>query len=160
MAELEYAMTQPSPMRVRQAGPADAPAVLRLVREAYARWVPLIGREPLPMRVDYARAVVEHDIALLEQDGQLLALIETFVAPDHLFIENVAVAPAQQGQGLGRRMLALAEAKARAAGLFELRLLTNAAFTTNIRLYQGLGFRIDRTEPYLAGTTVFMRRVL
>ncbi|MDB5371555.1 MAG: family acetyltransferase [Belnapia sp.] len=160
MAELERTTMQQSPMRVRQAGPADAPAVLRLVRDAYARWVPLIGREPLPMRVDYAQAAIAHDIALLERDGELLALIETFAAPGHLFIENVAVAPTHQGQGLGRRMMALAEAEARAAGLGELRLLTNAAFAANVRLYQGLGFRIDRTEPYLAGTTVFMSKVL
>jgi GNAT superfamily N-acetyltransferase len=138
--------------------------VRRLVREAYARWIPVLGREPLPMRADYERAVVEHEIDLLHEEGRLAGLVQTVArpdpAPDHLFVENVAVAPRMQGRGLGRRLLAHAEEKARAAGFTELRLLTNGAFESNVRLYLSAGFRIDRTEPFMGGTTVFMSKAL
>jgi hypothetical protein len=71
-------------MLMRRAEAGDAAAVLALTRAAYAKWVPLIGREPKPMGADYQRAVVEHRIDLLERDGELLGLIETLEAPDHL----------------------------------------------------------------------------
>lgn len=147
-------------MQIKRARAEDAQAVLYLVREAYARWVPVIGREPMPMKVDYDQAIREHEIDLLHDDGELLALIETIANPDHLFIENIAVAPAHQGKGLGRRLLAHAQGKAIEAKLPQLRLLTNAAFEANVRLYQSVGFQIDRTEPFMGGTTVHMSKVL
>ncbi len=43
----------------------------------------------------------------------------------------------------------------------ELRLLTNQAFATNIRLYESAGFHIDRTEPFAGGgTTVYMSKAI
>jgi ribosomal protein S18 acetylase RimI-like enzyme len=147
----------PSPP-LRRAGPADAAAVRALVRAAYAKWVPLIGREPRPMQADYALAVQQHRIDLLHRDGALAALIETRAEPDHLWIENVAVAPECQGQGLGRRLLRHAEALATAAGLAELRLLTNGAFAANIALYRALGYRITSEEPWGDGVVVFMAK--
>lgn len=146
--------------RIRRAGPKDAEAVRGLVREAYAKWVPLIGREPLPMRADYDRAVREHDIRLLSVEGRLAALIEVIAEADHLVIENVAVAPDHQGRGLGRHLMRRAEGIARRANLPRLCLLTNAAFEANIRLYGSLGFRIDRTELFMGGTTVYMSKAI
>jgi ribosomal protein S18 acetylase RimI-like enzyme len=143
-------------MALRAASPADVPAILALVRAAYAKWIPLIGREPLPMQADYDAAVRDHAIDLLFDDGELVGLIETIAHPDHLFIENVAVRPQSQGRGFGRRLLAHAEEKARALGRNELRLLTNGAFEANIRLYEATGYRIDRREAFMGGVTVHM----
>ena len=142
------------------ARPDDAPRIKALVREAYAKWVPLIGREPLPMQADYDRAVAEHDIDLLLVDGTLAGLIEMIGHSDHLFIENLAIAPAHQGQGHGKRLLTHAESLAHEANLPALRLLTNGAFTANIRLYQSVGYAITHTEPFLGGTTVHMSKSL
>lgn len=148
-------------LTIRRAGPADAAAVRSLTRDAYAQWIPVIGREPLPMKADYEKAVREHEIDLLYAGEQLVALIEIIPAADHLYIENVAVSPEHQGKGLGRHLLHHAEAKAGNAGLAELRLLTNQAFATNVRLYQSVGFRIDRTELFPNGSTaVFMSKLL
>jgi hypothetical protein len=41
---------------LRQATPADAAAIRRLTRAAYAKWIPASGREPKPMTVDYSVA--------------------------------------------------------------------------------------------------------
>jgi ribosomal protein S18 acetylase RimI-like enzyme len=146
-------------LQIRRAGPSDADAVRRLTREAYARWIPVIGREPLPMKADYDKAVREHAIDLLQADGELVALIEMIVRTDHLYIENIAVSPQHQGRGLGRHLLGHAEAQAAQAGVAELRLLTNQAFASNVRLYQSVGYAIDRTEPHFGGgTTVYMSK--
>jgi GNAT superfamily N-acetyltransferase len=60
------------------------------------------------MKADYERAVQDHEIDLLYVDDDLVALIEVIVNPDHLFIENVAVVPHRQGQGLGHHLKAKA----------------------------------------------------
>lgn len=153
-------MSKVSHWRIKRAGPRDAQVVRHLVREAYAKWVPVLGREPMPMKADYDRAVREHEIDLLYADGHLAALIEIVTNNDHLFIENVAVAPAHQGQGLGRYLLSHAEQKAKSAKLAKLCLLTSQAFEANIRLYESVGFHIDRTEPFMGGTTVYMSKAI
>lgn len=146
-------------LRFRPARRDDADAIRDLVRAAYARWVPLIGREPMPMRVDYTAALEEHDFDLLCDGDTLVGLIETEHKPDHLWIENVAVHPDRQGKGLGKKLLKWAEKRAEVAGTGEIRLLTNEAFETNIKLYKKVGYTIDRTEPFhLGGTTVYMSK--
>lgn len=143
---------------IRTATPADAATIRDLTRAAYAKWVPLIGREPMPMRADYERAVREHRVDLLEAGGQVEALVEMIDERDHLLIENLAVDPACQGRGHGRRLLAHAEAVARELGRPMLRLYTNKAFAGNVAFYQRGGYAIDREEPFMEGFTVYMSR--
>lgn len=147
----------PTPTRqiaLRRASPTDAPAIAALVNAAYSKWVPILGRKPMPMLVDYGRAVIEHRIDVIEPAGSLAALIETFTAPDHLFIENIAVAPAQQGQGLGVSLLAHAETLARQSHLDTVRLLTNGLMEANINLYQRHGYFITHIEERAPGWSV------
>jgi hypothetical protein len=82
-----------------RATPADAGAVRDLTRAAYAKWVPLLGREPLPMIADYDVAVRDQILDMLHLDGKLAALIEMHPEADHLLIVNVAVSPTFQGNG-------------------------------------------------------------
>jgi ribosomal protein S18 acetylase RimI-like enzyme len=155
-------MARPSSeiVEIRGASPSDAVAIRALTRAAYAKWVPLIGREPLAMLADYDRALREHQIDLLFADAQLSGLIETMIEKDHLFIVNVAVAPSRQGRGYGRRLLDHAEALAAALRLPEARLTTNKQFAANIALYLRLGYAIDREEPFMGGVmTHLMKRM-
>jgi ribosomal protein S18 acetylase RimI-like enzyme len=143
---------------LRRAVASDAPAIRALTREAYAKWVPLIGREPKPMTADYAEAVRRHRIDLLHLDGVLAALIETIAEADHLLIENVAVSPAFQGRGFSRKLMAHAEQIAASSGFGEIRLYTNKLFTQNIELYRKLGYRVDREEVLEIGVAVHMSK--
>src|SRR5215472_10340003 len=45
-------------------------------------------------------------------------------------------------------------------GLSEMRLYTNKDFATNVRLYLGLGYQVDREVPFMGSTTVYMRKSL
>jgi len=145
---------------LRQATAADAGAIRDLTREAYAKWVKVVGREPLPMTVDYAEAVRWHRFDLLFEGGALAALIETLPQGDELLIENVAVRPAFQKRGYGVRLLKLAEALAAEGGPTGTRLYTNALFAENIRLYLALGYTIEREETLGGRTTVHMVKPL
>ena len=147
-------------VELRQAMATDAAAIRELTRAAYAKWVPLIGREPKPMTADYDAAVQKHRFDLLYADGTLAALIETIHETDHLLVENVAVSPAFQGRGFGRRLMAHAETLAEAAGYVEIRLYTNQRFAENIALYRKLGYRVDREEVLAVGTVTHMSKKL
>ncbi len=151
-------MKPPENPEIRPAAAADAEPIRDLTRAAYSKWVSLIGREPLPMQADYERAVREHQIDCLTVGGTLAGLIETILHADYLWIENVAVAPEQQGKGYGRLLLAHAERRAVSSGRAEIRLLTNQAFAANVELYTKLGYAIERTEPFRGGATVYMRK--
>ena len=143
---------------IRRAGTTDAAAVRTLSRDAYAKWVPLIGREPWPMVADYDVAVRSHVIDLLYDDDVLVGLIEMIPADGHLLIENVAVAPLYQGLGHGRHLLAHAEEFARARNDAEIRLYTNQRFAANIALYIRLGYAVEREEAVSVGVVVHMRK--
>lgn len=145
-------------IRLRQAVAADAASVRALTRAAYARWVPLIGREPLPMGADHEAAIRDHRVDLAMVDGHLAGVIETVHRPDHLWIENVAVEPAFQGRGVGRVLMAHAETLAAGQGLPELRLFTNRKFAANVALYIRLGYRIDREETLPSAVAVHMSK--
>lgn len=141
---------------IRLATIDDVEAVTALTRSAYAKWVPLIGREPLPMRADYAAAIRNHRIDLLYAGSEMAALIETIHRDDDLLIENVAVAPRFQKRGYGRRLVSYAEQCAVQAGLPSVRLYTNARFEENLRLYASLGYKVEREEALNGGVAVHM----
>ena len=144
---------------VRRATIADVVTVRDLTRAAYAKWVPLLGREPRPMTADYDAALREHLVDLLHVGDEAVALIEMAPTADHLLIVNVAVVPAQQGRGHGRALMAHAEEVAQSLNLSEMRLYTNALFAENLRLYSRLGYRVDREEQHPQfGVTVYMSK--
>jgi len=127
---------------IRPALPTEAEAVRALVRAAYARWIERLGREPSPMRDDYARRIADGQAWVLgpKDDGEIVGLILLKDGPEALLIPNIAVAPPAQGQGYGRRLITFAEAEARRRGYDEVRLFVNALMVENIALYQHLGF--------------------
>jgi len=140
---------------IRRAVPGEAAAIQALVRQAYAPWVAIVGREPRPMQDDYAARIAAGQAWVLDEDG-LAAVTILENAPDHLMIENVAVAPGRQGRGLGRRMIAHAATLARAAGCSELRLYTNALMRDNIALYEHLGFHETHRDASSNFNRVYM----
>ena len=125
---------------IRPATAADVPAIRALVERAYAPYVPRIGRRPAPMDADYAAHVAEGELAVLEVGGELAGLVVWRAEADHGFVDNVAVDPGRQGQGIGRALLDFVAREAAARGLPELRLYTNARMTENLALYPRLGW--------------------
>jgi ribosomal protein S18 acetylase RimI-like enzyme len=127
-------------MRIRTATRADVEAVAALVERAYRVYVPRMGRRPAPMDWDYVALVGAGKVSVLLDGGAIPGIIVLSPERDHLLVENVAVDPARQGEGLGRRLLAFAEDEARRHGLDEVRLYTNVAMTENIAMYRRLGW--------------------
>lgn len=143
---------------LRIAGPSDAAAIRDLTRQAYAKWIERIGREPLPMGVDYAEAVLQHRFDLLEAAGQLAGLVETAPSDRSLLVVNLAIAPDMQGRGLGSRLLKHAEDLAVVAGLDGVRLYTHQRFEENLRFYAARGYGVDREETISGGVVVHLSK--
>ena len=152
--------TEPIQPRLRKATPADAAAIAALTDDAYAKYIPLIGRKPQPMTADYAQMAAEHPIWLLYLDDRLAGLLVLELEPEAMLIYSVAVRPDLQGRGLGRRLLALAEEEALRAGYRHIRLYTNEHFTTNIELYRRVGYLETGREEYLGTRLVHMAKKL
>lgn len=124
----------------RLARPEDAAALRDLVRAAYAIYVPRLGREPAPMQDDYAARIAAGQAWVLEHDGALVGALVLEDEPDALMLYNIAVAPAAQGRGVGRRLIAFTEAEARRRGHALLRLFTSEKMVENVAMYPRLGF--------------------
>ena len=135
-------------MQIRPGQGSDVVALGEIVERAYSIYIERIGRCPAPMDDDYAEKLREGNVFVADERGEVVGLIVLLAAQDHLLIENVAVDPEHQGEGIGRSLLAYAEAYAIEQGIPELRLYTNAAMTENLALYPRLGYREDdrRTE--------------
>jgi ribosomal protein S18 acetylase RimI-like enzyme len=128
-------------VKERLAGAGDLATVEALTRAAYAHYVPLLGREPLPMTEDYAPRIAAGEVWLLEESHETLGLIVLEDHGDNLMILNIAISPEHQSRGLGRRLLAFAEDEARRRGCRTLKLYTNGMMTRNIAIYRRCGFK-------------------
>ena len=125
----------------------DVDDIRACVRAAYRRYVPRMGKEPGPMLADFGAQVEAGRVTVLERAGRLVGLIVMFPQGGHLFVENVAVWPAEQGRGHGRRLLRHAEREARRLGLEEIRLYTEERMSENLTLYPAIGYEeIERRE--------------
>src|SRR3546814_16832569 len=82
---------------------------------------------------------MEEELVLAYVDGALAGCL--FAAPrgDALYLGKIAVRPGLQGRGLARRMLALAEASARARGFKALELPARTELTENHRAFAEIG---------------------
>ena len=125
---------------LRPAHAEEAPALRQLVRTAYAHYVPRLGREPAPMLDDYAARIAQRQAFVVEADGALQGVAVLEDSEEGLYLDNIAVAPAARGTGLGRQMLAWIEAEGRRRGHQRLWLYTNEVMAENIAMYHHLGF--------------------
>ena len=145
---------------MRPAESEDAATVGELVRAAYSKYVGRMGKEPAPMLENHAALIRNGEVWVLDEGGEVVGALVMRPAEDHLFVDNVAVAPGHQGRGLGRELVAFAEERARREGLGEIRLYTNEKMWENLAVYEKLGF--EETGRGLDGDyqRVFMRKRL
>jgi ribosomal protein S18 acetylase RimI-like enzyme len=126
---------------IRRATQADRVAVENIVDAAYAIYTERIGKPPGPMLDDYAALIAANVVSVLEESpAQIVAAIVLLPKDDHLLLDNIAVRPSSQGRGIGRRLIAFAEAEARRLGFKEIRLYTHRTMVENIARYARIGF--------------------
>jgi len=145
---------------IRLATASDLAEIKRCAEEAYALYVPRIGKKPAPMIADFASQIAAGHVNVCVDGDRLLGYIVLYTRDDHLHIENVAVFPSLQGTGLGRDLLAFAEDEARRVGKTVIELYTNQHMTENLSFYPRLGY-VELARGEEAGfARVFYRKEL
>ena len=126
----------------RPARAAETDTLRRIVNEAYGHYIERMGKPPGPMLDDYSKRIEDGQAWVLETGGVIAGIV---VLEDDgqgaLLLDNIAVAPSAQGQGIGRRLIAFTESEARRRNCQQVRLYTHVLMVENIALYNRLGFR-------------------
>lgn len=147
-------------MHIRLAKAADRWAVVACVRAAYAKYITRMDREPAPLHADYEALIARGVVYVLVTEAEVRGVL--VMMPEHrsLFVENVAVDPRFQGQGLGQKLMAFVEQQARNEQLPEVHLYTNEVMTENLRFYQKLGFEEEGRRVEDGYHRIFLRKRL
>jgi GNAT superfamily N-acetyltransferase len=145
---------------IRLAAEADATALAKIAVAAYQHYVPRIGRAPAPIIADYPAAVRRGQAWVAVVDGDVAGFVILISRPGYLLLETMAVLPAAQRRGIGARLLVLAEDRARALHLPEIRLYTNAAMTENLAYYPRHGYTETHRAHHDGFHRVFFRKRL
>jgi len=125
---------------IRRATADDVPALARIAEAAYAPYVVRMGQKPASMVADFAAHVAADAAYVAEAAAAAVGYIVTFEKDAGQFIENVAVHPDRQGEGIGRALLYFAEQEAEDNRLARLFLYINVHMTENLDFYPRLGY--------------------
>ncbi|NGN95439.1 GNAT family N-acetyltransferase [Nocardioides sp. KC13] len=99
------------------------------------------GQRPGPMDADYEDLVASAETwVVTDGTDDIKGFVVLLPSPDDFVLDNIAVRPENQGQGYGRHLLALAEARANAVGAKAIRLYTHETMVENQRLYGRIGY--------------------
>jgi ribosomal protein S18 acetylase RimI-like enzyme len=153
-------MTEQGDPRIRAATAADVSVIGQIVEQAYRHYIDRIGKPPGPMLDDYAARVSAGVVWVIAEGCAVAGVIVLVPKPEYLLLDNIAVARARQGSGLGRRLLAFAEAEAVRRGYREIRLYTHRTMTENQRLYAAIGYEEIGRRSEAGYERVFMRKPL
>lgn len=117
-----------------------------------------MDRPPAPVLTDYRGAIAAGRVWVAGEPvtGVLVLVPEE----DAMLVENIAVSPAAQGFGLGRRLMEFAERQALASGLRRITLYTNEVMTENLAIYARLGYRETARHSQDGYSRVFMEKDL
>jgi len=132
---------------IRQATPDDVTRIAAIARAAYAKYIPRMGREPSTVRADFAGEVAAGRIVVIEVAGTVQGYLLAWPKDDAYWVDNVAVDPACQGQGLGHQLMNRAAAEAKDHQLPAVRLCTNIAFSETFEFYSRMGFVETHRAP-------------
>lgn len=148
-------------MRIRLGQPADAPALAQIAQAAYAKYLPRMKRAPAPMNADFA-AHCRRDLVYVcaGETGDLLGYAVLLRKGETPLLDNIAVLPQAQGQGIGARLLAQVEADLAAAGDAAYSLYTNEAMHENLGWYQRHGFVETHRRTEDGYRRVYLRKQL
>lgn len=145
-------------VQIRPAHESDLAGIQSCARKAYAMYIGRMDREPAPVHADFASQIARGCVDLATCDSRFAGYVVFYAEGDHVHLENIAVPPEYQGQGIGRRLIDHVERAAREAGYGAVELYTNAAMAENLALYPKLGY-VEVGRGHEAGfNRVFFRK--
>ena len=147
-------------LQLRPATAADASAIARCVEAAYSRYIERIGEAPGPMLDDYRQVVRDHRVFVVEGGGEIAGAVVLIEKGGTILLDNVAVLPSRQGEGVGRRLMLHAETEARRLGYRSIDLYTHELMTENFALYARNGYEEVERRTERGFRRIYMRKRL
>ncbi|MEP2027409.1 MAG: GNAT family N-acetyltransferase [Paracoccaceae bacterium] len=138
---------------LRRATLLDESGIVRCIERAYAIYERAVPDLPeVSQGID--RDIADNIVWVAELNGQITGVLVLIPEPDGLTIANVAVDPANKGQGIGGYLMERATAEAVRLGERSLRLSTHVDMPDNVALYMHLGWEEIGRE----GNKVYMSK--
>ncbi len=152
-------------IQIRGIHPDDAGEVLTIQRAAFVQEAQIYGSAdmpPLTQTLDGLRAELEVNLGCVAVAGtRIVGAVRARRDGDLLLIGRIAIAPDQQGEGVGSRLLAAVERRGADAGAREAELFTGSLSAANLRLYEREGYvESERVDAGDGTAQVFLRKRL
>jgi len=152
-------------IEIRGIRPSDAGEVLTIQRAAFVQEALIydaVDMPPLTQTLDELRAELAENLGQVALAGpRIVGAVRAVRDGGLLLIGRLAIAPDQQGEGIGSRLLAAVEAAGAQAGAAEAELFTGSLSEANLRLYEREGYRETERVPGDGGVEqVFLRKRL
>ncbi len=134
---------------IRVGVPADTDAIVAIVNDAYLVEAFFVAGDRISS--PEVRALIDRGECLVARDpaGEVAGCIEVAVRDGRGYFGMLAVAARVRGHGLGRRLIAAAEARAREAGCRVMDIKVVNLRTELFPYYERLGYRRTGTGPYV-----------
>ena len=138
-------------VQLRPATAGDVPAILAVTQAAYAVYA---GRLTPPSSAlsEEPEAVMRYlndgGVIVAEAGGEVVGAVRYEPHEGYLYLARLAVVPAWQGRGIGRRLVEAVEEWALLLGLDEVRLGVRIELPTNRDFYRRLGYSDDGRAPF------------
>ncbi|WP_416211566.1 GNAT family N-acetyltransferase [Microbacterium xanthum] len=150
---------------VREIRRSDAGEVLTLQRAAFVQEALIYGdpdMPPLTQTLDELEHELVENLGCVALDGaRIVGAARARLDGDLLLIGRIAIAPDQQGNGVGTALLSAVERRGRDAGAAEAELFTGSLSEANLRLYEREGYReTQRVDDGEGIAQVFLRKPL
>lgn len=147
-------------MQIRPAKVTDLDFIQSCAVAAYTKYIERIGKPPAPMVADFAEAVNNATVSVIESSGERVGYVVYYPVDSEMHLENVAVLPDYHGKGFGRALIAHVEESAKACAMNSVSLYTNEAMTENLQLYPSLGYSEYKRSTEAGFKRVFFNKLL
>lgn len=154
-----------SDVTTRPIRPEDAGEVLTLQRAAFVSEALIydsVHMPPLTQTLEEVEAELRENLGCVALVGtRIVGAARAVRDGDLLLIGRIAIAPDQQGQGIGSTLLEAVEARGREAGATEAELFTGSLSEANLRLYERVGYvESERVDTGDGIEQIFLRKRL
>lgn len=146
--------------RFKVATQSDIITAARMVFESYAPYIPIMGKIPPTIFVDFKQHIENNNLWLIESCNEIAGMVVLTSCDDHVLLQSMCVLPSCQGKGFGRLILGFADFYTKSVGKLKIKLYTNSLMERNQSIYRKAGYTETHREPYDWGIRVYMEKNL
>lgn len=151
-------MRRPGGFQIRPAKSADAQGVAGCVKAAYGRYTERTGEQPVQVQRDYAQLIGDREVLVAHIESAIVGVLLLARTEKGFLLDEIAVVPACQGQGIGRALLEMAERAAVHQGFGSIYALVHPKMTESVALFTKIGYAEYENRSVDGDTRVYLRK--